>query len=112
MSISKSWKSRAETLPPVSKTRRTQRRPVEPAMLHGHPFRVSAADLPRRRFLRLAAGSAALPAAMRLAWAQAYPTRPVRIIVGFPPGGATDITARLIGQSLSDQLGKPFIIEN
>jgi tripartite-type tricarboxylate transporter receptor subunit TctC len=73
---------------------------------------VNATKLVRRRFLHLAAGTAALPAAMRLAWGQAYPTRPVRIIVGFPPGGATDITARLIGQSLSDQLGKPFIIEN
>jgi tripartite-type tricarboxylate transporter receptor subunit TctC len=68
--------------------------------------------LPRRRFLRLAAGAAALPAVSRVAWAQAYPTRPVRWIVGFPPGGATDITARLLGQWLSERLGQQFVIEN
>jgi tripartite-type tricarboxylate transporter receptor subunit TctC len=68
--------------------------------------------LPRRDFLRLAAGAAALPALSRLAEAQAYPTRPVRIIVGFAPGGATDIVARLIGQWLSERLGQQFVIEN
>ena len=68
--------------------------------------------LPRRQFLHLAAGAAALPAVSRIAWAQTYPTRPVRIIVGFPPGGGTDIVARLIGQWLSERLGQPFIIEN
>ena len=68
--------------------------------------------LPRRRFLHLAAGAAALPAVSRIAWAQAYPTRPVRIIVGFAAGGATDILARLIGQWLSERLGQPFVIEN
>ncbi|MGD0023392.1 MAG: tripartite tricarboxylate transporter substrate binding protein [Xanthobacteraceae bacterium] len=68
--------------------------------------------LPRRRFLRLAAGVAALPAMSRIAWAQAYPTRPVRIIVGFPPGGPNDITARLIGQTLSERFGQPLIVEN
>src|SRR5689334_20515839 len=67
--------------------------------------------LPRRRFLQLAAGAAALPAMTRLAWAQ-FPTRPVRIIVGFPPGGPSDILARLIGQSVSERLGQPFIIES
>jgi tripartite-type tricarboxylate transporter receptor subunit TctC len=68
--------------------------------------------LPRRQFLHLAAGAAALPAISRFAWAQAYPTRPVRIIVPFPPGGPYDIVARLIGPPLSERLGQPFIIEN
>jgi tripartite-type tricarboxylate transporter receptor subunit TctC len=68
--------------------------------------------LPRRRFLHLAAGAAALPALPRIARAQAYPRRPVRLIAGFAPGGGVDITARLIGQSLSERLGQPFVIEN
>jgi tripartite-type tricarboxylate transporter receptor subunit TctC len=68
--------------------------------------------LPRRTFLHLAAGAAALPAVSRIAWAQAYPTRPVRIIVGFPAGGGVDIIARLMGQWLSERLGQPFLIEN
>ena len=68
--------------------------------------------LPRRNFLHLAAGAAALPAVSRLAWAQAYPTRPVRIIVGAAPSGSFDIMARLIGQRLSEQLGQPFVIDN
>ena len=68
--------------------------------------------LPRRQFLHLAAGAAALPAVSRIARAQAYPTRPVRIIVGFPAGGATDIIARLIGQWLSERLGQQFVVEN
>jgi tripartite-type tricarboxylate transporter receptor subunit TctC len=68
--------------------------------------------LPRRQFLQLAAGAAALPAATRLAWAQTYPTRPVHVIVGFAAGGGVDITARLIGQWLSERLGQSFITEN
>ena len=68
--------------------------------------------LPRRKFLYLAAGAAAFPVATRIASAESYPSRPVHIIVGFPPGGATDINARLIGQWLSERLGQPFIIEN
>jgi tripartite-type tricarboxylate transporter receptor subunit TctC len=68
--------------------------------------------LPRRQFLQLAAGAAALPAISPSARAQAYPARAVRLIVGFPPGGAADIGARMIGQYLSEKLGQPFIIEN
>ena len=67
---------------------------------------------PRREFLRLVAGTAALPVVSRIARAQTYPTRPVRIVVGFPPGGPGDILARLTGQWLSERLGHPFIIEN
>jgi len=68
--------------------------------------------LPRRRFLHLAAGAAALPAVSRAASAQGYPSRPVRVIVSSGPGSAADIIARLIGQSLSEHLGQPFIIDN
>jgi tripartite-type tricarboxylate transporter receptor subunit TctC len=68
--------------------------------------------LPRRRFLHLTAGAAALPAVSRIARAQTYPSRPVHIIVSFPAGNASDIIARLIAQSLSDQLGQQFIVEN
>jgi tripartite-type tricarboxylate transporter receptor subunit TctC len=67
---------------------------------------------PRRKFLRLAAGVAALLAVPRFARAQAYPSRPVRIVVGFAPGGPNDLNARLIGQWLSERLGQPFIIDN
>jgi tripartite-type tricarboxylate transporter receptor subunit TctC len=66
--------------------------------------------LPRRNFLHLAAGAAMLP--VRVAGAQPYPARPVRIIVGFPPGFAADAVARLIAQSLSDSLGQQFVVEN
>jgi tripartite-type tricarboxylate transporter receptor subunit TctC len=68
--------------------------------------------LPRRQFLHLGAGAAALPAVSRIARAQAYPTRPVRIIVGYAPGGSTDIAARAIGQWLSERLGQTFVIDN
>ena len=69
-------------------------------------------QLPRRRFLRLAVGAVAVPALARVATAQAYPSRPVRIIVGFAAGGSSDIGARLIGQWLQERLGQPFVIEN
>jgi len=69
-------------------------------------------NLPRRNFLHLAAGAAALPVVSRVARAQTYPSRPIRWIVGFTPGGATDIIARLMGQWLSEQLGQSVIIEN
>jgi tripartite-type tricarboxylate transporter receptor subunit TctC len=68
--------------------------------------------LPRRTFLHLAAGAAALPTVTRCAWAQTYPTRPVRLIVASAAGGPTDILARLMGQRLSERLGQQFIIEN
>jgi tripartite-type tricarboxylate transporter receptor subunit TctC len=68
--------------------------------------------LPRRTFLHLTAGAAALPAVSRIATAEGYPSRPVHLIVGFPAGGPTDITARLISQYLSERLGQPFIVEN
>ncbi len=69
-------------------------------------------EIPRRQFLHLAAGAAAIPAVSRIARAATYPSRPVRWIVPYPPGGATDIQARLLGQWLSERLGQPFIIEN
>jgi tripartite-type tricarboxylate transporter receptor subunit TctC len=68
--------------------------------------------LPRRQFLQLAAGAAALPAASPVARAEAYPSRPVRVIVGFPAGSASDVVARLTGQGLSERLGQQFVVEN
>jgi tripartite-type tricarboxylate transporter receptor subunit TctC len=79
------------------------------ACLH---FRGNAVKLPRRKFLHLAAGAAALPVVSPVARAQAYPSRPVRVIVPFAPAGDTDLVARLIGHWLSERLGQPFIIEN
>ena len=67
---------------------------------------------PRRRFLHLTAGAAAVPILSSIGRAQTYPSRPVRIVVGYPPGGAADITSRLMGQWLSERLGQQFIIEN
>src|SRR6516165_7129922 len=68
--------------------------------------------LPRRNFLHLAAGAAALPAVSRIARAQGYPARPVRILVGYSAGSASDIVARLIAQWLSERLGQQFVVEN
>jgi len=83
-----------------------------PIIVAPHFWR-NAMKLPQRRqFLHLAAGAAALPAVSRVGWAQTCPTRPVRIIVGFPADGATDILARITGQWLSERLGQQFIIEN
>ena len=69
-------------------------------------------EIKRRQFLHLAAGTAALPAVSQIARAQTYPARPVRLVVGFAPGGGVDIVARLIGQSLSERLGQQFVVEN
>ena len=110
MSNSVRRKTKVETPPIVSKTRRTKRRPI--ARLQGHPLRVNAADLPRRRFLHLAAGAAAVPATSRIAMAQAYPTRPVRFIVPFPPGGSTDPAARFIAESMSRSFSQRVYVEN
>src|SRR5262249_7623130 len=66
----------------------------------------------RRQFLHLAAGAAALPVVLRIAWAQAYPTRPVRLIVPVAPSGGSALVARPMGQWLSERLGQPFVIEN
>src|SRR5262249_17507671 len=68
--------------------------------------------LPRRQFLHLATGAAALPSVSRISRAQAYPSRPRRVIVGYPPGGTADVVARLVGQQLSERLGQPFVVEN
>src|SRR6516165_2755657 len=68
--------------------------------------------LPRRNFLHLAAGAAALSTISRVAWAQAYPTRPVRVIIGYPPGASADTTARLMAQWLSERLGQSFVVES
>jgi tripartite-type tricarboxylate transporter receptor subunit TctC len=69
-------------------------------------------SLARRKFLHLAAGAAALPAVSRMACAQTYRARPVRLVVGYAPGGGTDIAARLVGQWLSERLSQQFVIEN
>jgi tripartite-type tricarboxylate transporter receptor subunit TctC len=111
VSISEHRKSRAETPSIASKSRRTQRRLVE-ATLHGRPFKVSATKLRRRQFLHLAAGAATLPAVSRVARAQTYPARPVRLIVPNAAGGTNDIVGRLIGQWLSERLGQSFVVEN
>ena len=80
VSNSRRLKTKVETRPMVSKSRRTQRRPIE-ARLQGHPLRVNAADLPRRRFLHIAASAAAFPSVSHDASAQSYPSRPITMIV-------------------------------
>jgi tripartite-type tricarboxylate transporter receptor subunit TctC len=76
------------------------------------PKRPSSGQHPRRRILSLAVGAVALPAVSRIAWGQGYPSRPVRVIVPAAAGGPLDIAPRLIGQSLSERLGRSFLIEN
>jgi tripartite-type tricarboxylate transporter receptor subunit TctC len=78
----------------------------------GSALSARALEISRQRFLKLIASAVALPTFARIATGQNYPSRPIRIIVGFPPGGAADVTARLIGQWLSERLGQPFIVEN
>jgi tripartite-type tricarboxylate transporter receptor subunit TctC len=85
--------------------------PRRRSALSGHERRL-VTQHPRRRILSLAAGAAALPAMSRMTWAQSYPTRPVRIVVGFPPGGGADTVTRLLGQWLSERLGQSFLVEN
>src|SRR3989449_8230583 len=68
--------------------------------------------LPRRKFLRLAAATTALPSVARTAWAQSYPSRPVRFVVGFAPGGGGDLATRLMAQWLAERLGQQFVVEN
>jgi tripartite-type tricarboxylate transporter receptor subunit TctC len=77
-----------------------------------HQKTPSSGQHPRRQFLHFAAGAAALPVASRIARAQSYPARPVRLIVGFPAGGTHDILARIIGQWLSERMGQSFLIDN
>src|SRR5580704_1754837 len=72
----------------------------------------NAMSIPRRRFLHLAASAATLPAAARIARADTYPSRPVHLVVGFSPGSASDINARLLGQWLAERLGQTFVVDN
>src|SRR5262249_5985108 len=101
----------AELIKPAARaTKRSVRTSLHDVRLQTFVGRI-AMKLPRRDFLHLAAGAAALPGLPSIASAQAYPTRPVRLIVPFGPAGATDITARLVGQWLSERLGQQFILE-
>jgi tripartite-type tricarboxylate transporter receptor subunit TctC len=104
-------KTKVETPPIASASRQTKRRLVG-ARLSGRPLRVEATKLPRRQFLHLAAGAAALPAVSCDPGAQTYPSRPITMIVAFSAGGGLDIVARLIGQWLSERLGQAVVIEN
>jgi tripartite-type tricarboxylate transporter receptor subunit TctC len=108
--ISENRKRKAVTPPTGSRSQRP--RPVKAVVLRSYPSTVKATNLARRRMLHLVAGAAALPAVSRIAAAQAYPARPVRLIVSVAAGGSADIVARLMGQWLSERLGKQFIIDN
>jgi tripartite-type tricarboxylate transporter receptor subunit TctC len=112
VSIRGSRKSRAETRPIESKSRRTLRCAVKAAMPHAHPFRVNTANLPRRRFLHLAASAAAFPAVSRDASAQSYPARPTTMIVPYAAGSSSDVVGRVVAERMGKSLGQPIIIEN
>jgi tripartite-type tricarboxylate transporter receptor subunit TctC len=112
VSISARRKSVFESRPPRSKIRQTQRRPIKAAMLRVHPVSVNAAELARRKFLRLAAGAAAVPATSPSTAAQTYPTRPITMIVPFAAGGPTDVAARLVAERMKKFLGQTIVIEN
>jgi tripartite-type tricarboxylate transporter receptor subunit TctC len=112
VSISENRKSRAGTRPIVPKSRRAQRRPLDAAMLDRQPLRVKATKVPRRGFLNLAAGAAALPAVSRIATAQVYPSRPITMIVPFAAGGPGDVVGRMVAGRMRASLGQPIIIEN
>ena len=106
-------KNRAYKTPSiVSKNRRTRRRSAGAAVFYGHPLRVGATKLPRRRFLNLAAGAAALPVVSRSAIAQTYPSRPITMIVSFRAGGIQDVLGRIVAERMKESLGRPIIIEN
>jgi tripartite-type tricarboxylate transporter receptor subunit TctC len=113
VSIRESRKRGDETPPPtVPKSRRTRRRSVvEAAMLHGHPSKVKATKIPRRTFLHLAAGAAAVPAMSPKAGAQTYPTRPIRMLIPYPPGGSADAVGRPLADKIKPLLGT-VVIEN
>jgi tripartite-type tricarboxylate transporter receptor subunit TctC len=112
MSISARRKSVFENQPSGSKIRQTHRRAIKAVIPRDHPCRVNAAELARRKFLHLATGAAALPAMSRIADAQAYPARPVTIIVPFAAGGGADVVVRLLTERMRESLGQPIIVEN
>lgn len=98
--------------PLASKSQGSRKCRTRPYILQALRPHEDAMNIPRRRFLHLAGATAVIPALSRSATAQDYPTRAVHILVGFPPGGGADLSARLIGQWLSERLGQPFVIEN
>jgi tripartite-type tricarboxylate transporter receptor subunit TctC len=110
--ISGRRKSKAESQPTASKTRPTRRRPIEAALLHCRLLRVKATELPRRRFLHLAGGAAAVSATSGIAMAQAYPLRPITMIVPITPGGLIDAVARIVAEGMRQSLGQSIVIEN
>src|SRR6516162_1568530 len=113
------WPRRGGTTPPRWRSPRMPIRSARRSLLRAPSSRrradrneASTLKLARRRFLHLATAAAALPSVSRMATAQTYPTRPVRLIIGYPPGGSADITARLLGQWLSERLGQPVVVES